>query len=83
MSNQQPLTKCPYSLKKVLIEFMQDFPTCQVRDIKLSQDNPIPNSYFKQLRSRKHTHLALQIDELGNSFVLTNKGQRMQLIGGE
>jgi len=80
-------TACPATQRAALIEFMKDFPGCQVRDQKIAKCNPIPSRFedrdckeFSQLRSKKHDHLAVETDELGNQFVLTIKGQRMQLI---
>lgn len=83
-------TTCPPSQKSNLIQFMQDFPTCQVRDQKIARNNPIPSRFedrpckeFSLLRTKKHNHLAVVTDELGNEFVLTVKGQRKQLINGQ
>ena len=82
-------TTCPAKHKPALLSFMRDFPFCQVRDILFSQNNPIPALRFEgcmqfpQLRSKKHDHLAMVTDELGNQFVLTAKGKRVQLIDEE
>lgn len=36
-----------------------------------------------ELRSKRHTHLAIKWDELGNAFVLTANGQRQNLFANE
>lgn len=36
-----------------------------------------------ELRSKRHTHLAIKWDELGNAFVLTATGQRLNLMKNE
>ena len=84
-------TTCPARHLKALKAFMTDFPSCQVRDVKLAEDNHVPCyrpddrrkcKRFYQLRTKKHDHLAVNWDELGNAFVLTKNGVRLNLIGG-
>lgn len=36
-----------------------------------------------EIRSKKHSHLAIKWDELGNAFVLTATGQRLNLMPNE
>ena len=36
-----------------------------------------------ELRTKKNDYLAVNWDELGNVFVLTTAGERMQLLGSE
>ena len=83
-------TTCPTAQLSNLLQFMRDFPYCQVRDQRISRDNPIPSRFedrpckeFAQLRTKKHDHLAVVEDELGNQFALTANGRRVQLIDGE
>ena len=59
-------------------EFLADFPGSAIRDIRMADRLRTP-----QLRSKKHDHLAVAWDELGNAFVLTARLQRKQLIKGE
>jgi len=59
-------------------DFVADVGSCQVRDAKLARELRRP-----ELRTKKHNHLAVAWDELGNAFVLTAGGRRLQLIGDE
>lgn len=59
-------------------EFVADVGSCQVRTIELARELRKP-----ELRTAKHNHLAVAWDELGNAFVLTAGGRRLQLIGNE
>lgn len=64
--------------KIAIQQFVADFGFCQVRDVKLAQELKCA-----QLRTKKHTHLAVLWDELGNAFVLTSNGQRKQMLHHE
>jgi hypothetical protein len=57
-------------------EFRKDFTINQTRKEYMKGGE-------RELRTKKHNHLAVVYDELGNVFVLTNKGERLQLIGNE
>ena len=64
------------AINAILADFIKDFPKCLVRNRRQAAKHSC-----KRLRSGKHDHLALMPDELGNVFVLTKQGQRLQLIG--
>lgn len=59
-------------------QFVTDYGPCQVRGVKLARELRCP-----ELRTRKHDHLAVRWDELGNAFVLTRNGQRLNLLHHE
>jgi len=59
-------------------QFVADFGSCQVRGVRLARELRKP-----ELRTKKHKHLAVKWDELGNAFVLTVTGQRKQLLWHE
>lgn len=81
-------TTCPAAQLPALIEFMKDFPGCQVRDQKLARNSGIPSRLggtkeYPLLRTAKNDHLAAIWDELENVFVLTKTGTRKQLTKSE
>lgn len=59
-------------------DFVADVGKCNVRDVKLARELKC-----NELRTAKHNYLAVSWDELGNAFVLTAGGRRLQLIGDE
>ena len=64
--------------RRMIIDFVDDVGSCYVRDVKLADQLKC-----RELRTAKHRHLAVDWDELGNAFVLTAGGRRLQLIGDE
>lgn len=74
-------TEYQKSLIRRFVADMRDIAPCpyiQTRDVRTSNE-----LRTAQLRSKKHSLLAICWDELGNAFVLTAQGQRKQLIGSE
>lgn len=59
-------------------DFVADVGGCNIRDVKLANELKC-----RELRTAKHNYLAVSWDELGNAFVLTAGGRRLQLIGDE
>lgn len=60
--------------------FVADYGTraMQVRSSHLAKSLCV-----SELRSKRHDHLAIQWDEIGNAFVLTAHGQRLNLYPHE
>lgn len=60
--------------------FVADYGTraMQVRSASLAKSLGVT-----ELRSKRHDHLAIQWDDLGNAFVLTAHGQRLNLYPHE
>lgn len=70
--------KINHRQSSLIRQFVADVGSCSVRDVKLANELKCP-----QLRTAKHNHLAVSWDELGNAYVLTVGGHRLQLIGNE
>jgi hypothetical protein len=68
-----------YHQENLIREFANDFGGfgLQVRG-RIAKELGRP-----EIRSKKHSHLAIKWDELGNAFVLTAKGQRLNLLANE
>jgi hypothetical protein len=64
--------------RSLIRDFVADVGGCNVRDPKLARELKC-----SELRTNKHSYLAVSWDELGNAFVMTQGGARKQLIGDE
>jgi hypothetical protein len=67
-----------FASERYIREFIADFGACQVRGVKLAEELKC-----SQLRTKKHNHLAVKWDDLGNAFVLTVRGERKQMLHSE
>lgn len=67
-------------IEKLIRAFVADYGVAYmyVRGVKLARE-----LRCSEIRSRKHTHLAIVYDELGNGFVLTARGERLNLLRNE
>ena len=66
------------STEQLIRNFVADFPNSAVRGRDLAKA-----LRCSEVRTKKHTHLAVCFDELGNAFVLTRKGLRLNLLHSE
>lgn len=64
-------------------EFIKDAKSNGERNIYVRGRKLAEEYRVQELRTKKHDHLALFWDDLGNAVVLTRKGQVLQLIGDE
>jgi hypothetical protein len=65
--------------RNLIAQFAADYPgPMQVRGKLLARE-----MRQTELRTRKHDHLAVIWDDLGNAFVLTRTGMRQQLLHNE
>ena len=64
--------------EQLIRNFIADFPRSIVRGREIAKALKLP-----EIRTKKHTHLAICFDELGNAFVLTRKGLRLNLLHSE
>lgn len=66
--------------ESLIRDFVKDVGVAftQVRGVKLANE-----LRATEIRSKKHDHLAIHWDELGNAFVLTARGQRLNLLHNE
>ncbi len=71
-------TSCPIRRRPALRAFVKDFPASSVRDIQFANEHRT-----HQLRTKRHNHLAVCYDELGNGLALCADGVRRQLLAEE
>lgn len=64
--------------ENLIRDFVSEFPKSAVRGRHLAKA-----LRCSEIRTKKHTHLAVCFDELGNAFVLTRKGLRLNLLHSE
>jgi hypothetical protein len=67
-----------YRTEILIRDFVSDFPRSAVRGRELAKALKC-----SEIRTKKHDHLAVFFDELGNALVLTRKGLRLNLLHSE
>lgn len=68
-----------YAQQDMIRQFSADFA-----GFGLQVRGPMHNEVgANELRSKRHSHLAIKWDDLGNAFVLTDAGLRLNLFANE